>query len=206
MRHLIKVSMVLLASVAVFFVYSFTAQVAPWYVALLSAGSLVSVYLGLAYVPIPQAQRQFAIGISALAMFIEMLYGVLYVLNVQAPYLFEPPLPLWADISLAVLHGAPFTVLLFSVSVFVVHQGNQASFVGNEERVASLVQQATVLLAATNERLLALPEPHQATEEALQVQTRTTEAIYACPKCGQPLTLGQYGAAVRNGYCRACKS
>jgi len=104
MRHLLKLSMVLLASVAVFFVYSFTSQVAPWYIAVLSAGSLVSVYLGLAYTPIPLAQRRFAISISALAMLIEMLYGVLYVLSVQAPHLFAAPLPMWADIALA---GSP---------------------------------------------------------------------------------------------------
>lgn len=146
MRHLLKLSMVLLASVAVFFVYSFTAQVAPWYVAVVSAGSLVSVYLGLAYTPIPRSQRRFAISISALAMLIEMLYGILYVLSVQAPYLFEPPLPMWADIALVVLHGAPFTLLLFGVSLFIVHNQHDPQHLSTEERIViTLDQQAQIL-------------------------------------------------------------
>jgi|GEM_PF-5788140 len=160
MRHLLKLSMVLLACVAVFFVYSFTAQVAPWYIALLSAGSLVSVYLGLAYTPIPQSQRRFAISISALAMLIEMFYGILYVLNVQAPYLFNPPLPLWADIALSVLHGAPFTLLLFSVSMFVFHNQIDTQRLSAEERiVVTLDQQAQLLKQLTDaQAMLAAPQ------------------------------------------------
>ena len=160
MRHLLKLSMVLLACVAVFFVYSFTAQVAPWYIALLSAGSLVSVYLGLAYTPIPQSQRRFAISISALAMLIEMFYGILYVLNVQAPYLFNPPLPLWADIALSVLHGAPFTLLLFSVSMFVFHNQIDTQRLSTEERiVVTLDQQAQLLKQLTDaQAMLAAPQ------------------------------------------------
>jgi hypothetical protein len=46
--------------------------------------------------------------------------------------------------------------------------------------------------------------------EAPVVQTKTIEAIparaYTCPNCDAALTLGAYGAAVRNRYCAGCKN
>ena len=50
-----------------------------------------------------------------------------------------------------------------------------------------------------------LPAP----QEAAHVQKQTTKAIsapaYQCPRCDTDLTLGAYGAAMRNGYCTVCK-
>lgn len=52
------------------------------------------------------------------------------------------------------------------------------------------------------------PAPVPAADEAVQVLEKTSEATraYACPRCGRALTLGQYGNAVRRGYCKECKS
>lgn len=36
-------------------------------------------------------------------------------------------------------------------------------------------------------------------------QPASEPRAYACPRCGQSLTLGQYGSAVRRGYCRHCR-
>jgi hypothetical protein len=123
-RSIIQFAMVLLAIVAMFLVYDFSLHIYPWWVALLSAGSLVGVYIGLGWAPIPQERHRLAIGISALAMGIEMVYGTLAGLARLSPDWFAMPLPAWAIIALALLHGAPFTILLFFVSMLVLH-GNR---------------------------------------------------------------------------------
>ena len=50
---------------------------------------------------------------------------------------------------------------------------------------------------------------HSATPTAPAVSNQTTKAIvapvYQCPRCEADLTLGAYGAAMRNGYCTTCK-
>ena len=79
MHHLIKVALVALATVAAYFVYGFTAAVAPWPVAVASAGSLVGTYLGLAFADIPARQRERASRVALGAMLIEACYGTLYV-------------------------------------------------------------------------------------------------------------------------------
>lgn len=37
-------------------------------------------------------------------------------------------------------------------------------------------------------------------------ETLNKTSTYVCPRCGHTLTLGQYGSAVRRGYCRHCRS
>ena len=111
MHHLIKVALVALATVAAYFVYGFTAAVAPWPVAVASAGSLVGTYLGLAFADIPARQRDRANRVALGAMLIEACYGTLYVLNLQAPAWFVAP-PWFVAVPLAVLHGASFSIIL----------------------------------------------------------------------------------------------
>jgi hypothetical protein len=132
MQFIIRSAMVLLAIVAMFLVYDFSLHIFPWWVALLSAGSLVGVYIGLGWVPIPQERHKLAIGISALAMGIEMVYGTLAGLARLSPDWFAMPLPTWAIIALALLHGAPFTVLLFFVSMLVLHSNRDTTQVVND--------------------------------------------------------------------------
>jgi hypothetical protein len=131
MKHLIKVALVFLAAVAASYVYGFTSLVAPWYVALGAAGSLVGTYVGLAFADIPHEQRGKAMAVAWAAMVVEALYGVLYVLSVQSPEVFRAPLPLWLSVPLAILHGAAFSVMAFFVSMFVVHERRM---VAHEER------------------------------------------------------------------------
>src|SRR5688500_5928715 len=121
MRHLIKLALVFLAAVAAYFVYGFTIHVAPELVAWLAAGSLVGTYIGLAFADIPQHQQARAQWVARWACGIEAAYGVLYVLHEQSPEWFAAPLPLWASVLLACLHGAPISVLAYCVSLFVVH-------------------------------------------------------------------------------------
>jgi hypothetical protein len=134
-QFIIRSAMVLLAIVAMFLVYDFSLHIFPGWVALLSAGSLVGVYIGLGWVPIPQERHKLAIGISALAMGIEMVYGTLAGLARLSPEWFAMPLPTWAIIALALLHGAPFTVLLFFVSMLVLHSNRDTTQVVNDPYV-----------------------------------------------------------------------
>jgi hypothetical protein len=209
MRHLIKMSMVLLASVSVYFVYGFTKEVAPIFVAVIAAGSLVSVYVGLAFADIPKDQQRSAVTIAGLAMAIEAVYGILYAMAVQAPHLFEDP-PLWATITLSILHGSPFTFLLFVVSTFVVHSEQQASTVSNEQRISFLVQQSsdvaqqtTALLEAMQDRMLTMHEhSYEATDAMLEAPKAKS---YSCPECGSTLNKGAYMTAHKHGYCASCR-
>lgn len=139
MRHLIKIAMVVLAIVATYYVYAFTAHVAPMAVAIASASSLVLVYVGLAFARIGDDQRPAATAVGVTAMLIEAVYGVLYVLSVQSPEIFAAPLPLWLSIVLAVLHGAPFTILLYFVAHFVVSEQREAT---PEQQIVATLQAA----------------------------------------------------------------
>lgn len=170
MKHLIKVALVLLAGVAAYLVYGFTADVAPWAVAALAAGSLVSTYIGLAFADIPDGQQQNAVRVAVAAMVVEALYGTLFVLSLQYPAFFAVP-PVWAAVPLAALHGASFSVLAFFVSLFVFHAQRGAGVVTSpEERVALILADALrPLLEAPAHP--ALPEPQANYPRAEQVAT-----------------------------------
>lgn len=201
MQHLIKLALVALASVAAFFVYGFTALVAPWYIAAAAALSLVGTYIGLAFAAIPKHQRERAQWVAWGAMLIEAIYGTLYVLSVERPALFVAP-PLAADIAISILHGAAFSVLAFFVSLFVVH--------GQSEEPTSIADEvANKVVAILPSPMLALPKQEHYPAPVVmapQAVATTSEAaqIYACEHCGSTLTMGQYGAMRRYGKCKHC--
>lgn len=172
MNNLIKLAMVLLAVVAVYFVYSFTAMVAPFPVAVAAAGSLVGTYVGLAYAEIPPSQRRRAMYIGVAAMAIEATYGVLYMLSVQRPELFEDP-NLIGDIVLAILHGAPFTLLLFFVMLFVVHSQQEEA------------QQADPMVEVLGEFTRAMQAMSEQQRYALPVPNLDEKLPFQCKTCGE---------------------
>lgn len=200
MTHMIKVALVLLASVAAYYVYGFTSLVAPLPIAVGAAGSLVGTYIGLAFVSIPDGQRRNAQRVAWSAMLIEAVYGTLYVLSVQAPALFVAP-PVWALLLLSVLHGGAFSVIAFFVSLFVVQQGSPAA---PQPDVAALLTLLLERHAALPAPASSMPRPQEAYPAPVQASTTTTKA-YFCPRCERQLTLGQYGAACRNKHCKDCK-
>lgn len=196
MKHLIKLALVLLASVASYYVYEFTAMVADRWIALGAASSLVGTYVGLAFAEIPGEQRNRAQLVAWAAMLIEALYGTLWVLHRQSPELFVPPLPIGLSVALAVLHGASFSVLAFFVSLFVFHaQAKQAGPVVRTDTEAMLGICRDMLAEIRMERAAAHPFPEPAGEPKM----------YPCPKCEQPLTQAAYGAAQRWGRCYQCR-
>lgn len=79
------------------------------------------------------------------------------------------------------------------------------------EAVAEHDRLVAPMLPATLPRQSCYPEPVPATMPADQMARQATPAAcaadrrYACPRCGMALTQGQYGSAVRRGYCRHCR-
>ena len=210
MKHVIKIALVLLAGVAAYFVYGFTVQVAPPWIAGLAAGSLVGTYLGLAFADIPEGQQVNAVRVAWAAMGVEAVYGTLFVLSLQYPAFFHSP-PWWAAVPLAALHGGAFSVLAFFVSLFIFHAQRGAVAAGSpEERVALILAEALrpVLMPA---QPAALPEPdatyaraqQQPTPEAAQPVLTLPEA---CPACGTEPTKMQARTAKQHGgwSCKGC--
>jgi hypothetical protein len=182
-QFIIRSAMVLLAVVAMFLVYDFSLHIFPWWVALLSAGSLVGVYIGLGWAPIPQDRHKLAIGISALAMGIEMVYGTLAGLARLSPDWFAMPLPTWAIIALALLHGAPFTVLLFFVSMLVLHSNRDTTQVVNDpyiivRDIAEQQQEMARQMQAMTQRIERLSTP-ALTDDTPHMDTTTDDPARA---------------------------
>jgi hypothetical protein len=207
MRHAIKVALFMLAGVAAFLVYGFTDQVAPMGIAILSAGSLVLTYIGLAFAEIPQRQQHNARRVAWAAMIVEALYGTLYVLSHYYPAFFAAP-PWYAAIPLAALHGASFSTLAFFVSLFIFHERQRAmpahAPADPEDTVKLLVDALKQIGSVPPQPVY--PRPELVDTGALQAAPKATRAtrIYACPSCGHTLTQGQYGAAVKYGRCQNC--
>jgi len=199
MKHIIKLSMVLLAVVSTFFVYDTMQLVSPRWVAVASSISLASVYVGLAFAGVSQHQRGTAMNIAGSALAIEASMGIVHTLRVMAPGLFVD-MPMWAIVAMSVLFGVPFSALLFAVAHFVVHQQTDE----DDSPLAQTLQHVAAIAAASNANSAAMRELAAASQNSLQVSTKTSTA-FACPNCGSELSQGQYGAAMRHGYCSACK-
>lgn len=194
MKHLIKIALVLLAGVAATFVYGFVALVAHWGVALIAAGSLVATYIGLAFADIPDHQQKRAGRVALGAMLIECAYGALYVMHVQDPSLFAPPLPLAINVPLAILHGAAFSALAFCVSMFVTH-GDTAPDEHSELRtlISALAAERSDFQRAN----LALPR---------QATFPPPQRAYACPGCGTERSQQADAALAKvGGLCKTCR-
>ena len=205
MHHLIKLALVALATVAAYFVYGFTAAVAPWPVAVASAGSLVGTYLGLAFADIPARQRDRASRVALGAMLIEACYGTLYVLNLQAPAWFVAP-PWFVAVPLAVLHGASFSVLAYFVSIFLVHEAAEDAAAHPAQELAQTL--ALVLSELRTPAQAALPEPQAVAARAEPQRTQRTVMPSECPACGSAATPMQQRTAAQHGAwkCKQCSA
>jgi len=126
-----------------------------------------------------EGARKRATTISIGAVVASIIYNTLSGWFYRQPQLLEQASPL-AWLALAILHGAPLAWVAYLVSDLLLHSGSAG-----------------------------VPELPPAVEAPV-VQIKTVEAIparaYTCPNCDAALTLGAYGAAVRNHYCAGCKN
>jgi hypothetical protein len=207
MKHLIKVALIALATVAAYFVYGFTSQVAPWPVAVAAAGSLVGTYIGLAFAAIPERQRGRAGLVAKGAMLIEAAYGSLYVLALQYPAFFAAP-PWFVAVPIAVLHGAAFSVLAYFVSLFVVHEAAQEPAQPAQPDAAQLITLLVERLSAAPQ--LPVPQESYARPEAQRTQpvvvASDAPGAAGCPECGRlPSRMQRQTAAQHGGWrCQGC--
>jgi hypothetical protein len=128
----INFAMISLAAVTTTFVYLFQREVMPDgrigdVIAGASAVSLVLIYVGLSVAKLDTARRKRVFWVAAMAAAIEVLYGTIHVAtelykksHPGAPGLLADITPFWAWV-LASLHAAPFSILLFLVTIFVFH-------------------------------------------------------------------------------------
>lgn len=132
---IINVAMIALAGVNCYFVYHFQLKFLESGFALLSAISLVGIYVGYSLAEVPGEQEKNVRNVAVGAMVIEAIYGTMVSLD---KLMLVENQPLWLqDASwqaagndglktatiffLALAHGVPATIILFFVTLFLIH-------------------------------------------------------------------------------------
>lgn len=127
----------LLALSAAWGVWQFQALFVPWFVAALSAAAFEAVYVALAVTETRDSRRASAISVAAVA--VSVIYNTLSSLFAIRPALLVAR-PLWADVTLAVLHGAPLAIVAYAVADLLLHQGAPVAAVPSSTLPTALPQ------------------------------------------------------------------
>ena len=170
---LARLPLPLLALSAAWGVWQFQSLFVPWYVAALSAIAFESVYLSLAFVPTQDRRRAVVIAIAAVA--VSVVYNTLSSLFHIRPALLVAR-PLWADLSLATLHGLPLAVVAYAVADLLLH------------RVAPVARPVAPVT-----RLVALPSPVVVVDDTPS-DTRDNDAT---PRVALKQLAAEAGVSVR---------
>jgi hypothetical protein len=189
-----------LALAASWGVYQFNLLFLPPFFAIVSAASFELVYIALSAISLTPAQQQRATWIARAAVGVSVLYNSLAGLLHLRPALLEVR-PLWIDIALAILHGAPLAMVAYAVSALLLHQEQPAA--GATQFLSR--DPALLDLPRTIPEQALCPPSVLAQTEAIQPLSTSSSRMYACPSCSAQLSFGQYGAACRRGYCNHCK-
>lgn len=119
MKHLLpRLALVMLALTAAYGVYEFQATFTPPWVAFVSAAAFELVYISLSVLETPDRRRATMIATTAVA--VSVIYNSLAALFTRQPDLLIGT-PLWANVALVVLHGAPLAIVAYNLSVLLVH-------------------------------------------------------------------------------------
>jgi len=111
----------MLALAASYGVYEFSRLFVPQWVALVQAAAFETTYVGLAVVQVQSDQRVRARWISLGAVVVSIAYNTLAGLFHREPALLDGA-PLWANVALALLHGAPLAWVAFLVADLLLHR------------------------------------------------------------------------------------
>ena len=112
--------LLMLASSAAYGVAMFQSLFVPWYIAWLSAAAFECTYAFLAFLRTPDTRR--AIWLSRTAVGVSVVYNTLSSLFHIRPTLLVDR-PLWSDVVLAALHGAPLAIVAYAVASLLLHSG-----------------------------------------------------------------------------------
>ena len=148
----------MLALAASYGVYSFNVLFVPQWVALVSAAAYELTYVGLAVVQVQNDQRVRARWISLGAVVVSIAYNTLAGLFHREPALLDGA-PLWANVALALLHGAPLAWVAFLVADLLLH------------RVPDAVPQVQPEVARLRQALA------QAEQRAFQAEAQASDAL-----------------------------
>ena len=148
----------MLALAASYGVYSFNILFVPQWVALVSAAAYELTYVGLAVLHVQNDQRIRARWISLGAVVVSIAYNTLAGLFHREPALLDAA-PLWANVALALLHGAPLAWVAFLVADLLLH------------RVPDAVPQVQPEVARLRQALA------QAEQRAFQAEAQASDAL-----------------------------
>jgi hypothetical protein len=148
----------MLALAASYGVYSFNVLFVPQWVALVSAAAYELTYVGLAVLHVQNDQRIRARWISLGAVVVSICYNTLAGLFHREPSLLDGA-PLWANVALALLHGAPLAWVAFLVADLLLH------------RVPDSVPQVQPEVARLRQALA------QAEQRAFQAEAQASDAL-----------------------------
>ena len=148
----------MLALAASYGVYSFNILFVPQWVALVSAAAYELTYVGLAVLHVQNDQRIRARWISLGAVVVSIAYNTLAGLFHREPALLDGA-PLWANVALALLHGAPLAWVAFLVADLLLH------------RVPDSVPQVQPEVARLRQALA------QAEQRAFQAEAQASDAL-----------------------------
>ncbi len=126
----------MLGLAAAYGVYRFASLFVPGWVAIVQAASFELVYLGLAVVQgfdDDQRRRSRYVGLGA--VFVSVVYNSLDSLFHRRPDMLVST-PLWGDVVLSVLHGAPLALVAYFVADLLLHSSaaGVSSVVENNDR------------------------------------------------------------------------
>ena len=172
---LARLPLPMLALAASYGVFSFSLLFVPAWIAFVQAGAFECVYVGLAVTLNLDANTRRRATTISVGA---VVASIIY--NTLSAWFYRQPQLLEqasaiAWLALSLLHGAPLAWVAYLVSDLLLHSATPA------------------------------PAPQEATVVQLTTARAIAKDTYPCPKCNLQISLGAYGAAMKNGYCSACK-
>ena len=175
---LARLPLPMLALAASYGVYRFALLFVPPWVAIVQAAAFELVYIGLAVVELPPEQMRRARRISVGAVVVSIAYNTLDGLFHRRPGMLIDT-PLWGDIALAILHGAPLAWLAWLVADLLLHNPGPSAYAHN----------------ATMSSAPRLPEPIKGGRASEYSVEQLVSALPAGETFGRDLVLSTLGCS-----------
>jgi hypothetical protein len=220
---LARLPLPMLALAASYGVYEFARLFVPAWVAIVQAAAFELTYIGLAVQQGMHAeQRQRATAISIGAVVVSILYNTIAGLLHRNPEWVEAA-PWYAEVALAVLHGAPLAWVAYLVADLLLHSPAHA-----DVHVHAPATAPTVHLPVHVPALVHAEQYARATPVHEPVQVHAPAVVHVepappvheepghvapvqvapgpvCPSCSAPVNAATLPRIRKRGYCAACK-
>jgi hypothetical protein len=188
-------------------------DVFPWWIAVPLAGGFEWTYLAGIALASDTRKGIWSVVISAVGALTSIAFGMLYILGMYKviPATPDPVLAFW----LAAAHIIPITLMSFFYAM--AHRAHHAQRLTDAENERTRKQtkeddQYTRESKWRDEKMLIELERERLALDAMRAKLARGSTVAAsgatskpCPKCGAPLSPGQYSVAHRYGHCSNCK-